>query len=171
MQALEAGIVAPSDYHVTGAVRRFDAAAVDEAWRKALDRRETDPDGAITMARTLLESVCKHVLDKAGIDYGENPDLNKLYRLTAAELNLSPSKHTEPVFKQILGGCTSVVEGLGALRNRLSDSHGRGSAAVAAALRHAQLAVNLAGSCAMYLLATWEHRDGAQINLRSSGES
>jgi hypothetical protein len=158
LQLLESGSSAPSDAHITGAIQRFDSATVDEAWRKALDRREVDPDGAITMARTLLESVCKHILDKSHVDYGDAPDLNKLYRLTAAELNLSPSQHTEPVFKQILGGCTAVVEGLGALRNRLSDSHGRGRAAVGAAPRHAQLAVNLAGSCAQYLLATWEHR-------------
>jgi hypothetical protein len=29
-------------------------------------------------------------------------------------------------FRQILGGCRAVVEGLAALRNRLSDANGQG---------------------------------------------
>ncbi|WP_208453436.1 abortive infection family protein, partial [Burkholderia gladioli] len=119
----------------------------------------SDPEGAITSARTLLESVCKHILDELFVGYGEAPDLNKLYGLTAKALNLSPSQHTEPVFKQILGGCTSVVEGLGAVRNRLSDSHGKGKVAAKPAARHAELAVNLSGSVALFLLATL----GAQV--------
>jgi hypothetical protein len=66
------------------------------------------------------------------------------------------------VFKQILGGCSAVVEGLGALRNRLSDAHGTGKSAVKPAARHAELAVNLAGALAVYLLATKAARDEAQ---------
>ncbi len=59
------------------------------------------------MARTLLESVCKHILEEARTEYDETPDLNKLYRQTAELLKLAASQHTEKVFKQILGGCTS----------------------------------------------------------------
>jgi hypothetical protein len=152
----EKGGSSPADHVVTGAIERFDSEHVRVAWTKSLERRTTDPEGAITMARTLLESVCKHILEEAGTKYDETPDLNKLYRQTAELLNLAPSQHTEKVFKQILGGCTSVVEGLGALRNRLSDSHGTGKAGVKPAPRHAELAVNLAGSLALYLLSTWE---------------
>ncbi|WP_190971304.1 hypothetical protein [Pseudomonas oryzihabitans] len=36
------------------------------------------------MARTLLESVCKHILDEAGeSEHEAKPDLNKLYKKTA----------------------------------------------------------------------------------------
>jgi hypothetical protein len=153
---VEKGGTSPADHVVTGAIERFDSEHVRSAWTKSLERRTTDPEGAITMARTLLESVCKHILDAAGARYDDSPDLNKLYRQTAEVLNLAPSQHTEQVFKQILGGCTAVVEGLGALRNRLSDSHGKGKAGVKPAPRHAELAVNLAGSLALYLLSTWE---------------
>lgn len=146
----------PADDVVTGAIERFDSEHVRAAWTKSLERRAIDPEGAITMARTLLESVCKHILEAAGLEYTDSPDLNKLYRQTAELLNLAPSQHTEQVFKQILGGCTAVVEGLGALRNRLSDSHGTGKSGVKPAPRHAELAVNLAGSLSLYLLGTWE---------------
>jgi hypothetical protein len=158
LDLLERGALAPSDQIVTVAIERFDSANVQAAWSKALDRRSSDPEGAITMARTLLESVCKHILEEAEVKYDDSPDISKLYKQTAEQLNIAPTQHTEQVFKQILGGCTSVVEGLGALRNRLSDSHGRGKIGVKPAGRHAELAVNLAGALAVFLLATWEAR-------------
>ncbi len=125
-------------------------------WRTALEMRESDPAGAITTARTLVEIVCKHILDEQKVSYSDTDDLPTLYRLTAESLKLSPSQHTEKIFRQILGGCQSVVEGLGAIRNRLSDAHGTGASGVRPAPRHAELAVNLAGTMATFLLATWE---------------
>ncbi len=74
-----------------------------------------------------IESTCKHILDDFNVDYGNSPDINHLYRLLVnKKLNLSPSQHTEQTFKQILGGCSSIVEGLGALRNKVGDAHGQG---------------------------------------------
>ena len=160
---LEQGGLTPSDSLLSITIEKYDSEHVQAAWSKALERRASDPEGAITAARTLLESVCKHILDEAHVEYAENPDLNKLYKLTAEQLKLAPSQHTEQVFKQILGGCTAVVEGLGALRNRLSDSHGKGRVAVKPAPRHAELAVNLAGALAVYLLAT----TAAQIEVKT----
>jgi hypothetical protein len=112
--------------------------------------------GLVTGSRTLIECVCKHILDESGVTYEERDDLPKLYGLTSGQLNLSPSQHTEKVFRQILGGCHSVVEGLGSLRNKLSDAHGKGKKAIKPSARHAELAVNLAGSMATFLVSTWQ---------------
>lgn len=123
-----------------------------------MDRRISDPEGAITLSRTLLESTCKHILDELEIDYGNSPDINQLYRLVGKALNLSPSQHTEQTFKQILGGCSSIVEGLGALRNKVGDAHGQGKVNFRPAPRHAELAVNLAGTMSVFLFSTWDIR-------------
>lgn len=88
----------------------------------------------------------------------KNIDLAALYKKTATELNLSTSQHTEPVFKQILGGCSGVVNGLGNLRNKLGDAHGKGKNAVKPAPRHAELSVNLAGSMALFLVQTFQSK-------------
>jgi Abortive infection C-terminus len=161
LELLEKGGLFPPDPSVALALEELDTAHVQAIWSRALDRRNSDPEGAITMARTLLESVCKSMLDSLGEAYEDTADLPRLYRATAEALNLAPSQHTEKVFKQILGGCTSVVEGLGSLRNRLGDSHGKGKAGVKPAPRHAELAVNLAGAMATYLVATWKLRTEA----------
>ncbi len=153
---LEQQAASPGDEPISQLLDKVDAPHVAAAWQKALERRASDPAGAITSARTLIETVCKHILDELKASYSDTDDLPKLYRLTADSLNLSPSQHTEQIFRQILGGCQSVVEGLGAMRNRLSDAHGTGASGVRPAPRHAELAVNLAGSMATFLLATWE---------------
>ncbi|WP_420196198.1 abortive infection family protein [Idiomarina xiamenensis] len=74
--------------------------------------------------------------------------------MTAKELNLSPDQHNEQIFKQILGGCSGIVNGLGTLRNKLGDAHGKGKLPVKPQARHAELAVNLAGSMTLFLIST-----------------
>lgn len=102
--------------------------------------------------------MCKHILDEHAQPYKPDSDLPGLYKMTARTLNIAPSQHSEPIFQQILGGCIAVVEGLGAMRNRLSDAYGRGKKPVKPAPRYAELAVNLAGAMATFLVAPHEAR-------------
>jgi hypothetical protein len=148
----------PSDTAISATVHAVSSNYIREAWEKALQRRATDPEGAITASRSLLEAVCKHILDNAAVAYDDGAEMPKLYAITAKQLNLSPSQHTEQLFKHILGNCQMVVEGIGALRNRHSDAHGKSATAVKPAPRHAELAVNLAGTMATFLLQTWDAR-------------
>jgi hypothetical protein len=103
-----------------------------------------------------LESVCKIILDRLEIPHENDVDLPGLYRLVASQLVLAPSQQTENVFKQILGGCQTVVEGVGAIRNKLGDAHGQGASPVRPSSHYAELAVNLAGAMATFLVETWK---------------
>lgn len=143
---------------VSDALETFDAKGVHAVCSKALDRRLSDPDGAITVARTLLETVCKRILDEQSISYTDKEDLPKLYSMAARSLNLAPDQHSEEPIKAILGGAMTLVNGIGTLRNRLSDSHGRGGKPVRPSPRHASLAVNLAGGVATFLVETFRER-------------
>lgn len=150
----------PADELISQALISFDESGVHHAWAKALERRVSDPEGAITAAKTLLETVSKHIIDEADGAYGKHDDLPKLYSTAAECLNLAPSQHSETVFKAILGNCQSIVGNLAGLRNKLGDSHGQGKRHVKPQARHAELAVNLAGSVAMFLVSTWNARKG-----------
>jgi hypothetical protein len=150
------------DEVVSESLTEFSYDGITEYWTKALERRTTDPEGAITIARTLLETVCKHILDDMQVSYDSKDDLPKLYRKVAEKLNLTPEQHAQDVFKRILGGCFSIIEGLGSLRNQLSDAHGKGRRKIKPASRHAEFAVNLAGTTATFLLRTWEIRQQEQ---------
>ncbi|WP_024773016.1 abortive infection family protein [Aquimarina macrocephali] len=131
---------------------------IKNEWEKALKRKVTDPEGAITSSRTLLETVCKQILDELNESYNDKADLPILYKLTAKKLNLAPDQHTEQIFKQILSGCISVVSGLGSLRNKLSDAHGSKMNSVKPSERHAELAVNIAGTMTVFLYDTYLER-------------
>ncbi|MGX7742328.1 abortive infection family protein [Rhodopseudomonas parapalustris] len=151
---LERRTRAPGDTVVSDALASFDAEGVHVVWEKALSRRNADPEGAITIARTLLETVCKRILDDLGESYSEKDDLPALYISVAKQLNLAPDQHTEQPIKAILGSAMNLVNGLGTLRNRLSDSHGRGGKPVRPSARHAKLAVNTSGALATFLVET-----------------
>jgi Abortive infection C-terminus len=162
MDWLEGSHQSPGDKVVSDALETFDAAGVHAVWIKALTRRTTDPEGAITMARTLLETVCKRILDERFITYTDKEDLPKLYVMAAKALNLAPDQHSEEPIKAILGGAMNLVNGIGTLRNRLSDSHGRGGKLpVKPSPRHASLAVNTAGAVATFLVETFLEKSPA----------
>lgn len=75
---LEAGGCA-ADHEITAALATYDAPAVQAAWTKALERRSTDPEGAVTAARTLLEEVCKHIIEDSGGTCEKKWNTPKLY--------------------------------------------------------------------------------------------
>jgi len=158
---LESAFLAPADEPIAAVLKTFDAHGVQAIWHRALQRRQSDPEGAITLARTLIETTCKRILDELGEPYDDSADLPKLYGLVATNLNLAPNQHTLEPLRAILGSVTNLVNGLGTLRNRLSDAHGRGGRQpVRPSVRHASLAVNTAGAVASFLIETMmEHRD------------
>ena len=155
---LEQHVATSGDAPFSQLLSIVDAPHVAAAWQTALEKQESDPAAAISSAMTLIETVCKHILNGLKVSYSETDDLSTLYRLTADTLNLFPSQHTEPVFQQILGGCLDVVEGLGTMQDRRTDADGAEVRGFHPAPRHAELAVNLAGSMATFLLATWAGR-------------
>ncbi|EJC78426.1 hypothetical protein Rleg10DRAFT_7163 [Rhizobium leguminosarum bv. trifolii WSM2012] len=161
----------PADAAISKALKAFDPNDVHARWTAALERRENDAPGAITLARTLLEDVCKWILAEAGQEWAEADDLPVLYRKLAKVLKLAPDDVTEPVFKQILGSCQSIVESLGALRNKLGDAHSIGPRRVRPAPRHAELAVNLSGSMATFLISTWQTRQAESARAAAAAPS
>jgi len=139
-------------------LQKVTSSGIHEYWQKSLERVQSDPEGAITSARTLVETVCKHILEDKGVSFKEDGDLPKLYKQTASVLNLSPDQHGEDIFKQILSGCANVVHGLAGLRNAFGDAHGKDKRYVKPSIRHAKLAVGFAGTLATFLIETYEDK-------------
>lgn len=137
----------------------FNESHIHEQWQKALERKSSDPEGAITTARTLIESILKYILDEKGIKYNDNTDLSELYKEVSKSLNLAPEQHQEQIFKQILGGANGIISGLGSLRNKLGDAHGKSKMNIKPKERHGELAVNLAGTMALFLYETFKDQE------------
>lgn len=147
-----------ADTIATEVFHGLDSDHIRDVWDKALERRGSDPAGAITMARTLLESVSKHILDELKVSYDEAADLPRLYFLVLTTLEVAPNQQTEGIVKQIFRSSQAIVEGIGALRNKLGDSHGKGKDHLSPDAAYAELAVNLAGSVATFLVRIYKQR-------------
>lgn len=146
----------PIGASITDVLIHVDSTHVVQACQKAMDRVYDDPDGAITSARSLLETVCKHILDEQSAPYNRTADLPDLYKAATRVMALAPDQQSESDMRQTLQGCLSVVQGVGALRNRIGDAHGKSAVAGVVERRHAILGVGVACSVASFLMESWE---------------
>lgn len=117
----------------------------------------SDYDGAITNARSLLESVLQDIELKI-ISKNQKYDgkINKLYKRVQKLLNLDPDrKDISDSLKQLLGGIVTIVSGISSIRNSMSDAHTR---SYKPAKHHAKLAVNSVYTICMFLLDSFEYQ-------------
>lgn len=128
-------------------------------WERAISQIETDPEDAITAARSMLESTCLWILDTRQAPYKKGADLPDLYKSVGLELNLSPDQHGEQIFKQILGSLSGVINGMAAVRNAYGDSHGKGTKYYRPSARHARFVVNLCATLSTFLVESHLIRD------------
>ena len=151
----EAPIPTPS--RKVSRLKEVDFVYISEQIAKCDDKiAAADFDGAITNARNLVESLCKYILEDAQEPYDDKAEFPELYRKTAELLYMHPSQHVEQSFKQILSGCFNIVQGLAAVRNVLSDAHGKSKAKhYRTDERHAMFAVGAAKSLADFIYASY----------------
>jgi hypothetical protein len=161
---LKSSTSSPSDEETEKSLAILDSDHVKTAWGKALSRRQNDSDGALTVAKTLLESVCKHILTECKVPYPQNPEIGELYHLVSKQLKLSPEDYIDKKIKGILGNCQAVVQGVAFLRNKLSDAHSLDPNASPPEKEVAELAVNLAGAVSTFLVRHWEKHKNNRTN-------
>jgi hypothetical protein len=128
---------------------------INSYWRKIIERSESDPEGAITASKSMLESTLKYVLDEEKVKYKKSDDLPTLYKKAKKVINLDPDNHNMQTFKQILTGVTAVVQGFGSLRNDYGDAHGKNEQSYIPEQRHAELVINLTGSLCSFFINTY----------------
>lgn len=131
--------------------------ACEKDFRRALSSADTDPDQALASASSLLESVCKSILDDLCVPYPRQQAITGLVSEVARALNLSPDQHADAEIKRVLGGLASVASGIGVIRTKFSAAHGRGSSQARLWARHARLSINAASAISLFLLET--HRE------------
>ncbi|GAB4297633.1 MAG: hypothetical protein Fur0034_07820 [Desulfuromonadia bacterium] len=127
---------------------------IDENIRKCEAKpSEGDFSGAVTNAHSLTEALLIGIekdLDATAPAY--DGDLVKLFKRVQKLLNLEPDRKdiAEPL-RQTLSGLTSIVNGLAAMRNKMSDAH---AASYRPGRHHAKLAVYAATTLADFLFET-----------------
>ncbi len=122
---------------------------------------ETSPHVAIGIAKELIETCCKSILEERNEKYEQDADLNHLMKQTRELLKLTPDDVPNEAkavnsIKKILGSLSAVVQGIGELRNEYGSGHGKNEKFHGLQPRHAKLAVGAASTLAVYLLETHE---------------
>lgn len=154
----------PSDESTSTILHEINLNSVASIWRKAMGRITSDPDGAITLARTLLEDLCKHILDENNISYSKTENLSTLHSLASKEINIHPTQQDENTIKKLLGVCNSGVAGIGEFRNKFADSHGKGTSGTPPDPHYARFVVNLSGIISSLMVEKWmEKKDYSEI--------
>lgn len=121
------------------------------------------PSEAIGKAKELIETICHTILEERKVPIDSSWDLIKLLKQTTKHLNLTPDeiddahKAAESI-KNILRSLSTVVQGLGELRNHYGSGHGKKSKFKGLSPRHAKLAVGSAQTLAIFLLETHKVR-------------
>jgi hypothetical protein len=124
---------------------------------------ENSPELAIGTAKELIETICYTILTERKIETDKNWDLLQLLKQTTKQLNLTPEgipdeAKASKTIKSILGSLTTVVQGIGELRNQYGSGHGKKATFKGLTSRHAKLAVGAASTLAIFLLETHKTR-------------
>jgi AbiJ-like protein/abortive infection Abi-like protein len=146
------------------------ADALDAGWmQKEIERLENaverDPALAIGTAKELVETCCKSILSKRGVDVSRKADLPELTKLLAKELKLVPegisdeAKGAETI-RLILRNLSALTQYLAELRGLYGSGHGRDGKHRGLEARHARLAVGAAVAFIDFVTET-HHQRGA----------
>ncbi|MCL6592278.1 MAG: abortive infection family protein [Firmicutes bacterium] len=116
---------------------------------------KSDFDGAITNARTLVETVMLKIVSEYNSNYEHSGDLIKLFKEVRTILNLEVSKDKYPEsIIQIVSGITTIVNGIANVRNSMSDAHAK---KYKPSKHHAKLAVNSAKTVSEFLIDSYTY--------------
>jgi hypothetical protein len=122
-----------------------------------------DYDGAISAARSLVESVFADIFNKTtGETIEKGGSLMDSYKLVKGLLNLSDDRYANEAIKNILRSISSIVEGVDSMSNIMGDRHIRPAKPER---HHAQLCVNSAKTLVSFLYDTLEYRFKGKENI------
>ncbi|TGP40607.1 hypothetical protein EN871_27730 [bacterium M00.F.Ca.ET.228.01.1.1] len=160
-----------SGSHVVSRARTV-ADALDAGWMaKEIERLEhaveRDPALAIGTAKELIETCCKTILTKRGIEFGKSDDLGDLTKKVTKELKLVPEGISDEArgaenIRLILRNLTQLTNNLARLRGLYGTGHGRDGQYRGLQARHARLAVASAVAFIDFVAETYRYREIAR---------
>lgn len=158
---------------------RSAADALDAGWmQKEIERLENaverDPALAIGTAKELVETCCKTILSKLGVQVARSDDLPKLTKAVAKELKLVPEGIPDAArganaIKLILQNLSAMTQNLAELRGLYGSGHGRDGKHRGLEARHARLAVGSAAAFIDFVTETYHKRVASEESADGNG--
>ena len=150
--------------------RYLNTAYVNSKINTMTDAIHKDTDLAIGTAKELLETTCKSILRQKSVTINSDWTLPQLLKATTNSLDFAPKEASnadkaDKAIKQILGGISSIVQGVGELRNGYGTGHGKDADFKGLEIKYAKLLVGVVSEIVILYLAT----NGETAELIESG--
>jgi hypothetical protein len=137
--------------------RQLDSVEVE--FERAVEMIARDPASAVTAACSLLEALLRGYLEAKQIPLPDKQSIKPLWAVVQKDLGWDPKDQSDQDVQRVLGGLTSIVDGIGAFRTHAGSAHGGGQYRYRVQVRHARLVVNAAHTLASFLIETWEFKE------------
>jgi len=118
---------------------------------------DSEPGEAIALAKEIVESCCKLILDDRKVEYPEKAEIPELLKLLRKEIKIMPDGIDESAkganeIRGILTSLGNIAHSLAPLRNAYGKGHGRGRDFKGLQPRHARLAIGAASTFVDFVL-------------------
>lgn len=146
--------------NIKSTINSFNLQYIENQIRRIENSINSDPDLAIGTSKELVESCCKTILNERAVQFDDkSDDLPKLMKLTLKELNLVPesiqdSAKGSDAIKRVLSNLSSVLQGIGELRNKYGTGHGKEGNNKGLSPRHARLVAGATATIVHFIFET-----------------
>lgn len=123
--------------------------------------QSTNPTNTIGLAKELIESCCKTILDELGIEWSKNDDVPQLTNKAMGALNVLPANIQKTdqgvdAIKAVLGNLRAIPTKLAEIRNPFGSGHGKSASFQGLEERHVKLAVGSSITIVDFIWSTYE---------------
>ncbi len=142
---------------------KFSSEYMSQQIELMVSMQSMNPTNAIGMAKELIESCCKTILEDLGIAWSKTDDVPQLTNKTMDALNLLPAnvQETDPgadAVKAVLGNLRAIPSKLAEIRNPFGSGHGKSASFQGLEERHAKLAVGSSITFVDFIWSTYENQ-------------
>lgn len=142
---------------------KFSSEYMSQQIELMVSMQSTNPTNAIGMAKELIESCCKTILENLGILWSKTDDVPQLTSKTMDALNLLPSSvqatdQGADAVKAVLGNLRAIPSKLAEIRNPFGSGHGKSASFQGLEERHAKLAVGSSITFVDFIWSTYENQ-------------
>ena len=145
---------------------KFSSEYMSQQIELMVSMQSTNPTNAIGLAKELIESCCKTILDELGIEWSKNDDVPQLTNKVMSALSLLPANIHETdqgadAIKAVLGNLRAIPTKLAEIRNPFGSGHGKSASFQGLEERHAKLAVGSSITFVDFIWSTFENQQKA----------
>lgn len=138
---------------------------------------DSEPGEAIALAKEIVESCCKLILDDRKVEYSPKAEIPDLLKMLRREIKIMPEGIDENAkgaaeIRDILTSLGKIAHSLAPLRNEYGKGHGRGRGFKGLQPRHARLAIGAASTFVDFVLdrhMSKEPTRAAELRTRALG--